>query len=951
MTLATGIEIGSAIIPSTGLGIAAGSAAGTAQAGVAGWESPSIAGKGLRGNEQQGTQSFRAGWQSLLASLASSIDGTSANEFGAEDACGVTKVAADKVAGSSSQTSSTGLGGNCMPSKSDRDKGWNAANPGVEPSVTGATGGADRISQVAGIQDLALTKAGAKQPVTTLEIESGVFAKRAHSTKTDRSQAATVDVLAGAAPASATDSVQAVPAAAAASPVAARSSEEAQSEPLDALQITIPAKIASASVSVPSASDLSPASDLGGVAMAKGNATPMAAKQGKGLGSQGEHPLDSSGGQLLEPAHDASDRTGADSKKETTLLAEASAGGATLPKDSESEISQGTAVVGASIQSKDLAVRSTDGLSARTSEPGLALPQDSEQVQQLSQKSDESTDSLHTHVQIEYRTTSAAPDIAIDTRKLVSQEEIHSQEPKLDQLGLRALNPQPYQESVSGSVTALSAGQQLNPVQLATPLDELSQTSSAIASASLPQTEISGLAQQAVSSQISVTATATDLADAGQSALKLETPLPLTLIEQQAFARQPNSESAQPSAATLVEAEVSTSAVPPAQQLAAEAPPIAEPSSGVKHDPSPGWSHDAAEPPATTLEMEKVDVTAATGHPSYQVAAHSSFTPQNLAQSLTVAKSKEPSSTFTAAQTVVSMRQPKSETERAAAPIGSTDTIRVQATSAEASPAASVPMLALAESAAQVATSRSSSISSGKSLTAGIPRTVRGVQRSASVQQARAVVEVQSLNPVADPAALTREVAGVRGAANLASQIAADSAATVAKLGGGETFEALDAAGTLASPAWIHAGSQRAEAGFEDPALGWVGVRAESAAGRVHAEVVSGSSDAAQALSGHMAGLNAYLAEHHAQVETLTLTAPESRGIGMASDRNPGEAGTQQGSGQQSGQHAGTSAGGGSEPALTGSSTVTAAASSLQSESSGSTESWSSGGVHISVIA
>jgi hypothetical protein len=191
----------------------------------------------------------------------------------------------------------------------------------------------------------------------------------------------------------------------------------------------------------------------------------------------------------------------------------------------------------------------------------------------------------------------------------------------------------------------------------------------------------------------------------------------------------------------------------------------------------------------------------------------------------------------------------------------------------------------------------------------------------------------------------------VRGAASLASEIAADSAAAIAKPGSGETFEALDAAGAVAKPAWIHARAQQAEAGFEDPALGWIGVRAESASGRVHAEVVSGSADAAQALSGHMAGLNAYLAEHHAQVETLTLTAPENRWTGTASDRNPGEAGTQQGAGQQPGQHTETSAESGSQLAPMEGSAAGTLAASLSSDSGGISEPWSLGGVHISVVA
>jgi hypothetical protein len=48
--------------------------------------------------------------------------------------------------------------------------------------------------------------------------------------------------------------------------------------------------------------------------------------------------------------------------------------------------------------------------------------------------------------------------------------------------------------------------------------------------------------------------------------------------------------------------------------------------------------------------------------------------------------------------------------------------------------------------------------------------------------------------------------------------------------------------------------------------------------GGVHATLMPASPDAAQALGGHMAGLNAYLAEEHTPVETLTLAMPAGRG-------------------------------------------------------------------------
>jgi hypothetical protein len=89
-----------------------------------------------------------------------------------------------------------------------------------------------------------------------------------------------------------------------------------------------------------------------------------------------------------------------------------------------------------------------------------------------------------------------------------------------------------------------------------------------------------------------------------------------------------------------------------------------------------------------------------------------------------------------------------------------------------------------------------------------------------------------------------------------------------------ETFAALDSA-PASAPAWVRAGAREAEAGFHDPELGWVSVRANSTSGAVHAAVVPGSDEAAQALGGHLAGLNDYLATHHSTVESVTLAAPE----------------------------------------------------------------------------
>jgi ABC-type nitrate/sulfonate/bicarbonate transport system substrate-binding protein len=195
---------------------------------------------------------------------------------------------------------------------------------------------------------------------------------------------------------------------------------------------------------------------------------------------------------------------------------------------------------------------------------------------------------------------------------------------------------------------------------------------------------------------------------------------------------------------------------------------------------------------------------------------------------------------------------------------------------------------------------------------------------------------------------MTRELAA-RGAVGTAGELGVKSLPATGP-DPRETFATLDTAGAAARPTWIHAGTQRAEAGFQDPALGWVGVRADTSGGGVHAELVAGSADAAQALGGHIAGLNAYLAEHHTPVETLTLTAPEGGWAGLGSDRGTGE-GMQQGAGQQTGQ--GTNAG--FQSGTSGSPTIPAAATSelpvWSAGWDGSVQESRPVGGHISVMA
>jgi hypothetical protein len=224
----------------------------------------------------------------------------------------------------------------------------------------------------------------------------------------------------------------------------------------------------------------------------------------------------------------------------------------------------------------------------------------------------------------------------------------------------------------------------------------------------------------------------------------------------------------------------------------------------------------------------------------------------------------------------------------------------------------------------------------------------RGAGDFDSVGQAKPLVEGQSS---ADTFAMARAYTGASQAVSTASAQMSGSTAAATGPDLREAFTTLDTGGTPGKPAWIHAGAQRAEAGYQDPALGWVGVRADLSGGGVHAQLVPGSADAAQALGGHLAGLNAYLAEHHTPVETLTLQQPQGGWSGPGSGQGAGQ-GMQQGAGQETAQGADAS----STSAPHTDTSIQSPAASLElpaffGDMDGSIQTAGLGGYHISVMA
>jgi hypothetical protein len=133
-----------------------------------------------------------------------------------------------------------------------------------------------------------------------------------------------------------------------------------------------------------------------------------------------------------------------------------------------------------------------------------------------------------------------------------------------------------------------------------------------------------------------------------------------------------------------------------------------------------------------------------------------------------------------------------------------------------------------------------------------------------------------SAHSLSQPAGeLPREATASASANTVAERIAQPSQAS-ARPADQDTFAALDNAASPAST-WIHTSAHHAEAGYLDPSLGWVSVRADAGAGGMHAAIVPGSALAASTLGDHLAGLNAFLAEHkHPATVTLAPEAPSS---------------------------------------------------------------------------
>lgn len=141
--------------------------------------------------------------------------------------------------------------------------------------------------------------------------------------------------------------------------------------------------------------------------------------------------------------------------------------------------------------------------------------------------------------------------------------------------------------------------------------------------------------------------------------------------------------------------------------------------------------------------------------------------------------------------------------------------------------------------------------------------------------------------------AMSRELATANGAATQSQRTSTGTASeSIYSTAGRDTFTSLDSSTGSGSTTWVHASAHEAEVGYQDPALGWVSVKASMSGGAIHASVVPSSAEAAQSLNAQMSGLNTYLNEQHSSVSSLTLESPSGNAM----------SGSSQGSGQDNAQ-------------------------------------------------
>lgn len=183
------------------------------------------------------------------------------------------------------------------------------------------------------------------------------------------------------------------------------------------------------------------------------------------------------------------------------------------------------------------------------------------------------------------------------------------------------------------------------------------------------------------------------------------------------------------------------------------------------------------------------------------------------------------------------------------------------------------------------------------------------VSKGAAIGGASPVLDALNISPLRSTDQTGLSMDTTSRSASVSTTVSADCSDV------GTTFLALDSGKNVPSASWSLANVHSLEAGYRDPSLGWVSVRAQQDASGIHATVVPVSSDAAQSLGTHLAGLTTYLTEHRTSVDSVTIAAPDVHLAGQSAGSSADAQGQQRSNHDQSGEpHASTHSGVVTEP-------------------------------------
>ena len=897
MTVAAAIEIGAGGTPAPGLGRAPGAAHSSGHAGAAAFD--------LLSSTVSAATSFRANWQSLLVTLHSSMQEFSEAEAGPSLGSAATALASAQTSDTSSASSltagmdlrlvqgteteslETGAGSSVKPGN---EQGSGQSGAGAKLSPVSARAGANVIQSAAVVAKPVSSKSEGMKPVAKQGAESARGSRSARSIKVAKPEAVLAKLVPGVAkpnaipagplpdmlPVASSGLVQAVPAATSVIPVARGIGEQAQlaqtkisadrlTDPLTASTFvsasssTSVSTSSSASVTAASVSDFSSVSDsVSASASASSSASLNTQAPDKYVPGRNISAVNASVLQTVnEPAMSA--------KPEPVSSVSNLSGTSGLSRR------ETITTVAGNISPLHVTLYAEGGNQPETSAPNQSLTQATPQTEAPNTIPAETIAPSHDLIQTQ------------DVRQSPIQTETSStntvQTPATRQIQAPSQNPsQPF---ALGQKQTLATAPSQNPLQAQVDRQSPEQTEAS----SINSTESPTTSQVLTTSQ-----TSSPEFDRDQ--------IPTPAIASNQNPMPPHVECQSP---TKTEAR---SLNPIQAQVARQGSVQTEALST-----TPAESAATIQTNSPILVPKQTPAAAPSRNSVQQQVASQSLT-QTTAKSTNTLETPALNPNSTPALTSVQNRTQmyvQSQDEIPAQPVNQ----RVNAV-ANPIPGDSMNVLPAADSVAYQpvqfpaqpsVAGKPSSVRGVKSSTSEPISTTRNAGDSDSVRPARPLAEGQSSGPAADTLTMARADTSANQTVSPTGAHASDSTPALTGPDLREAFATLDAAGASEKPAWIHAGAQRAEAGFQDPALGWVGVRADLSGGGVHAQLLPGSADAAQALGGHLAGLNAYLAEHHTPVETLTLQTPLGGWPGPGSGQGA-EQGMQQGTGQETAQSA-----------------------------------------------